>query len=207
MFCNVALESAQAHRDIALVKQMQKRQALVHALKKLFSCHVPSQAHSMGFADLQEALMNEKLSACLSRWGIPTDDCQALFMAMDSDSTITIEEFVDTCMQLGGPAQSLQLAKLTLQNQFMWQDIQEIKGFLRRSLSLQSTRMKSVRDSCSFFHGRCKCKKQRTHEKPNQSQNQSQMSLANLQDALKAQSLTGVELRNPIGDSLQRTKT
>lgn len=50
--------------------------------------------------------------------GISTDDVWTLFLLIDVDDNgvVDIEEFVAGCMQLRGPAQSLQVAKMAYEN-------------------------------------------------------------------------------------------
>ncbi|CAK9107350.1 unnamed protein product [Durusdinium trenchii] len=60
--------------------------------------------------------------------GISTDDVWTLCMLLDADKngTIDLDEFVAGCMQLHGPAKSLQIAKMSFENKLTRQAIRNL---------------------------------------------------------------------------------
>lgn len=56
-----------------------------------------------------------ELAGFLESMGISTDDIWTLCILLDTDKsgTIDLEEFVTGCMQLHGPAKSMQIAKMS----------------------------------------------------------------------------------------------
>ena len=50
--------------------------------------------------------------------GISTDDIWGLFLLIDADhnGVVDLEEFINGCMQLRGPAKSLQVARMSYEN-------------------------------------------------------------------------------------------
>ncbi|CAK9102481.1 Voltage-dependent calcium channel type A subunit alpha-1 [Durusdinium trenchii] len=70
----------------------------------------------------------DKLSAFMESLGISTDDVWTLFLLIDKDDDglVDIEQFVAGCMQLRGPAKSLQVAKMSYENRITREQIKRI---------------------------------------------------------------------------------
>lgn len=128
VFCNTAIESAHADRDIAIMKQLVKKRNQVSALKEIFQEIDQNKAEVVNILDLKAALDGKKLSSFMESLGINTEDIWTLFMIIDADESgeITIDEFVSGCMQLHGPAKSLQLAKMSFENKVTRQEIKRL---------------------------------------------------------------------------------
>ena len=128
VFCNTAIESAHADRDIAIMKQLLKKQKQVNALKEIFQEIDHQNSESVNILDLKAALEGKKLSTFMESLGINTEDIWTLFMIIDADESgeITLDEFVTGCMQLHGPAKSLQLAKMSYENKVTRREISRL---------------------------------------------------------------------------------
>ena len=63
----------------------------------------------------------KKLLRCHRKFGYPEWSRRTLCMLLDADKSgsIDLDEFVSGCMQLHGPAKSLQLAKMSFENKFL----------------------------------------------------------------------------------------
>mmetsp|Transcript_35405 Transcript_35405/g.81674 ORF Transcript_35405/g.81674 Transcript_35405/m.81674 type:complete len:157 (+) Transcript_35405:1409-1879(+) len=124
-FCNTAIENARADKDIAVMKQMSKHAAQVDALRTVFSEIDANQSKLINLSELQEAMKEEKMSSFMESMDISTKDIWTLFMLIDADESgeISIEEFVSGCMQLEGPAKSIQLARVRHENNLMRRDL------------------------------------------------------------------------------------
>ncbi|CAE7687347.1 Scn11a [Symbiodinium sp. CCMP2456] len=118
VFCNNAIESARADKDIAIMKQMQKHAKQLKSLRGVFKEIDNDQSNLVSLQELKDALKSKKLASFLESMDISTQDIWTLFMVMDSDGSgdVTLEEFVTGCMQLQGPAQSIQLARMRHEN-------------------------------------------------------------------------------------------
>ncbi|CAE6932190.1 CBF5 [Symbiodinium natans] len=70
----------------------------------------------------------QKLSSFMESMDISTKDIWTLFMLIDADESgeISIDEFVSGCMQLQGPAKSIQLARVRHENNLMRRDIRNV---------------------------------------------------------------------------------
>eukprot|EP00435_Cladocopium_sp_Y103_P043986 s173_g12.t1 len=128
VFCNTAIESAQSDKDIAIMKQMRKHDAQVQALRHIFKEIDHDKSSHVTLGELQEALSAKKLSSFLESMGISTQDVSTLFMIIDTDRSgmIDLEEFVSGCMQLHGPAKSLQMAQMSHENRVTRQVIKHL---------------------------------------------------------------------------------
>jgi len=128
VFCTTAIESANADKDVAAIKQLHKQTTHVQALRKIFHEIDADQCHVVSIEDLRDAISKKKLSSFLESMGISTEDLWTLFMTMDEDQTglVGLEEFVTGCMQGRGPAKNLQLVKMSYENKVTRQAIKKI---------------------------------------------------------------------------------
>lgn len=134
VFCNTAIESANADKDIAVIKQLQKHSSHVEALRKIFEEIDADSLDVVSIHDLEEAMQQQKLSSFLESMGISTEDVWTLFMIMDHDQTglVNLEEFVSGCLQGRGPAKSIQLVKMSYENKVTRQALKKVGMEIRR---------------------------------------------------------------------------
>ncbi|CAE7616656.1 scn4ab [Symbiodinium natans] len=128
VFCNNAIESAKADKEIAIMKQMQWHQSQLRTLKGVFREIDADTSNMINFIELEEALSQQKLSSFMESMDISTQDIWTLFMVLDADESgeISLEEFVEGCMQLQGPAQSVQLARMRYESKIARQEIRKM---------------------------------------------------------------------------------
>eukprot|EP00913_Durusdinium_trenchii_P030866 g28908.t1 len=71
--------------------------------------------------DVRNAMSSGELSSFMESLGISTDDVRTLFTLLDSEhrGLIDLDEFVSGCMQLHGPAKSMQMAKMSYENKMI----------------------------------------------------------------------------------------
>lgn len=129
VFCNTAIESAGADREIAIMKQMKKQEGQMKTLKDIFTEIDLDCSNEINLQELKEALKSSKLRSFMTSIGISTDDVWTLFMTVDTDGSgeISLEEFVHGCMQLQGPAKGLQVARMSYENTVMRGEIKKIR--------------------------------------------------------------------------------
>eukprot|EP00435_Cladocopium_sp_Y103_P012730 s2250_g3.t1 len=118
VFCTTAMESAAADKEIATMKQLKKKNAQLQDLRNAFEEIVDAESNTVNIGDFEKAMRSDKFRHFLESMSISTEDISTLFTIMDSDQSglIDLEEFVQGCMQLHGPAKSLQLAKMSFEN-------------------------------------------------------------------------------------------
>lgn len=151
VFVNTAIESAGADKDLATLKQLQKKVENMSALQEVFQEIDQHDINGVTLDDLEDALSEEKLGTFLESLGISTDDAWSLFMLIDADHNgiVDLEEFVQGCMQLRGPAKSLQLAKMAYENKLTRQAIKHLHDDVATisRLMKQSLRYRLVRET------------------------------------------------------------
>lgn len=128
VFVNTAIESASADKDIATLKQMEKRSENMASLIEVFQDIDETHVNQVSIEDLEEAFSQNKMSTFMESLGISTDDVWGLFLLLDADGNgaVDLDEFVTGCMQLRGPAKSLQIAKMSFENKLTRQAIKNL---------------------------------------------------------------------------------
>ncbi|CAE7360827.1 Scn11a [Symbiodinium natans] len=134
VFCNMAIESARADKDIATMRQMQKHEAQVEALREVFREINTEGQEVIGLDDLKEAMTRQKLRSFMHAMEIATDDIVTLFMCIDADGSgdITLDEFVYGCMNLAGPAKGLQVARMGYESTIIRKEIKALRDDMRK---------------------------------------------------------------------------
>lgn len=148
VFCHRAIESAQADKEIAIMKQMEWKESQLRALKGVFIEIDDDGSETITSAELEAAMNKPALMHQMESMDISTRDLRTLFRIMDSDGSgeISFEEFIDGCMHLQGAAQSLQVEDFRREFRFLCKDIAKIGSELsqvRRQLSGQSSTPKA----------------------------------------------------------------
>jgi len=128
VFCNTAIESATIDKEVATLKQVHTKDQQVQALQAIFLQIDKAHTREVSFQDVQDAMTKGDLSNFMNAMGISTDDVWTLCMLLDADKSgsIDLDEFVSGCMQLHGPAKSLQLAKMSFENKLTRQAIKAL---------------------------------------------------------------------------------
>lgn len=129
VFLNTAIESARADKDVATIRQVHAKAQQVEALQQIFREIDRENDNEVNFEDVRNAMSSGELSSFMESLGISTDDVRTLFMLLDSEhkGLIDLDEFVSGCMQLHGPAKSMQMAKMSYENKLTRQALQSLK--------------------------------------------------------------------------------
>jgi len=129
VFLNTAIESAGADKDVATIRQVHAKAQQVEALQQIFREIDRENDNEVNFEDVRNAMSSGELSSFMESLGISTDDVRTLFMLLDSEhkGLIDLDEFVSGCMQLHGPAKSMQMAKMSYENKLTRQALQSLK--------------------------------------------------------------------------------
>jgi len=136
VFCNTAIESAAADKEIAAITQLKKQQDLSQSLHEIFDEMDVDNSNTITLDEFRDALSSTKLSNFLESLGISTADAWTLFALMDVDQSgdIEVDEFVSTCMDVNGPAKSYQIAQMSRENKMT-----------RRAIKQMSTMMSEIK--------------------------------------------------------------
>mmetsp|Transcript_47688 Transcript_47688/g.111662 ORF Transcript_47688/g.111662 Transcript_47688/m.111662 type:complete len:549 (+) Transcript_47688:39-1685(+) len=128
VFVNTAIERASYDRDIASLKALQRRTEQMKELQEAFEDIDEGQTNEVRMQDIERATSLDRLGACMQALDISAEDVKTLFTLIDTDNSgaVDLEEFVSGCMQLHGPAKSLQIAKMSYDNKRIKEAIQHI---------------------------------------------------------------------------------
>ncbi|CAK9101489.1 Voltage-dependent calcium channel type A subunit alpha-1 [Durusdinium trenchii] len=127
----------------------------VEALQQIFQEIDRDQENEVSFEDVKTAIASGELADFLESIGISTNDVWTLFMLLDSDrkGSIDLDEFVSGCMQLHGPAKSLQMAKMSYENKLtrqaiksLSQDIYNLNKKLTTSTSFKEPMLPAIKE-------------------------------------------------------------
>ncbi|OLP87093.1 Retrovirus-related Pol polyprotein from type-1 retrotransposable element R2 [Symbiodinium microadriaticum] len=131
---NTAIESASADKELATVKYERKKKSQVETLRKIFEELDSSSADNISIKDVETAMSRGRLSNFLESMGISTEDVWTFFMLIDANENglLDLDEFVSGCMQLNGPARSIQLAKMSYENKVTRREIRNIMEELKQ---------------------------------------------------------------------------
>mmetsp|Transcript_5126 Transcript_5126/g.8612 ORF Transcript_5126/g.8612 Transcript_5126/m.8612 type:complete len:570 (+) Transcript_5126:43-1752(+) len=156
VFCNTAIESAHADKEVATIKQVRSKDQQVESLRQVFSEIDNANRNLVTFEEMSDAISKGELSSFMEAMGISTDDIRTLYTLLDADKDglIDLDEFVSGCMQLHGPAKSLQLAKMSFENKLarddlktLTQDFADFKSSLQVKQMVRSQNQKEIKES------------------------------------------------------------
>ncbi|CAK9081946.1 Voltage-dependent calcium channel type A subunit alpha-1 [Durusdinium trenchii] len=126
---------------------MQQAEVLKTVFQEIDICN----SNEVTFHDVKDAISTPELAGFLESVGISTDDVWTFFMLLDQDrsGSIDLDEFVSGCLQLHGPAKSMQMAKMSFENKLTRQAIkhlsEDLQGMKQQlSSALPSKEVKEV---------------------------------------------------------------
>eukprot|EP00438_Fugacium_kawagutii_P004256 Skav214000 [mRNA] locus=scaffold1070:54073:62475:- [translate_table: standard] len=114
VFLNTAIESAGADKDSRLHVRSRSNGGPLQQIFREIDRENDNE-------DVRNAMSSGELASFMESLGISTDDVRTpgtLFTLLDSEHRgfIDLDEFVSGCMQLHGPAKSMQMAKMSYEN-------------------------------------------------------------------------------------------
>lgn len=120
-FVQSAIDSATNDREIAVMMQMATKKQQVENIRELFRDIDQDHSEEISIDELVMLLSNERTVAFLESLDIGETDAWNLFQLLDEDMSglIDIEEFVQGCLQLRGPAKAIHIAQVNLANKAM----------------------------------------------------------------------------------------
>jgi len=129
VFCQNAMESVQYDREMVIKQLIDSKQTYVHKTRDLFAAmfrEIDSDASgNISMQEFEEHLSDKTVQAFFALLELDTSDAWTLFKLMDADGSGVLDanEFVRGCLQLKGPARSIDLAKLTREFKVLAQKI------------------------------------------------------------------------------------
>lgn len=136
VFCQSAIQSASMDHENAVRLKLQEKLNFTRKIRTLFMDIDASRDGMLTYHELEAHLDDENVSAYFDSLGIDPSDSWDLFKLLDVDSSqsIDVEEFIEGCMRLRGPAKALQLAKIAHENKIMRKQLSTFMRFVQSSL-------------------------------------------------------------------------
>mmetsp|Transcript_19200 Transcript_19200/g.44856 ORF Transcript_19200/g.44856 Transcript_19200/m.44856 type:complete len:703 (+) Transcript_19200:2-2110(+) len=149
IFCQFAIEMARADSADIIKEQLEQKAVFIENLKKLFKEWGVDEHEEISLNQFEAHLDDEHMRAFLKHIGIDSDDAWSLFNLLDRDKggSIDIDEFVDGCLRLRGPAMQIQLAKLQYEQKFFGDTLADMVEDLGLQVTTISTEIGAVTSS------------------------------------------------------------
>jgi len=114
VFCQGAIESAQLDKEMVTLQMMANEGAYKTALKEVFKEIDADDSGDITWGEFDIYLREEKCKLYLNSLNISTEDAWSLFRILDVNmtGTLDIDDFVDGCLNLKGPAKAMHFVKL-----------------------------------------------------------------------------------------------
>eukprot|EP00747_Dinoflagellata_sp_TGD_P041181 gnl/TRDRNA2_/TRDRNA2_141335_c0_seq2.p1 gnl/TRDRNA2_/TRDRNA2_141335_c0~~gnl/TRDRNA2_/TRDRNA2_141335_c0_seq2.p1 ORF type:complete len:597 (+),score=90.51 gnl/TRDRNA2_/TRDRNA2_141335_c0_seq2:35-1825(+) len=135
IFVENALQSAQKDTDVIIQEDLRMKEKYLESLTKAFEEMDTDRSGEVGLKEFISAFEDDKLLAYFNALGLDVSDVQTLFLLLDRDHTgsINIEEFSIGCMRLKGEARSLDIAKLSFENEYIMRGLDAIRERLEKA--------------------------------------------------------------------------
>jgi len=114
VFCQSAKESAEKDQDLMIQMHHMDKQRRAMTIKQLFQALDTRKSGSITLREFEEQFRDEDVKAFFHIFELEPVDAWTLFMLLDTEGTgdVDVEEFVEGCLKLKGPAKSIDLAVL-----------------------------------------------------------------------------------------------
>jgi len=134
-FCQNAIESAARDKDEMFAEQLACKEYYVCKLQELFGSLSGSTKKQVTFHEFAQKFEEHEMKAYFAMLDMDTSDAWTLFKLLDTSSSqmINLEEFVDGCLCLRGPARSIDLAKMSYETRWMMNQLSELIIQVKRS--------------------------------------------------------------------------
>jgi len=109
VFCQSAMESAEKDHELILQNVVQEKAKYFRAVRRLFAQLDKNADGGITHQEFEAAINDPSLRAVFDALEINAADAWALFQQLDSDGNnhVDVEEFLEGCMILKGPARSI----------------------------------------------------------------------------------------------------
>lgn len=132
VFCQSAMDSAAKDQENAVQSQLANKSHFVDSISQLFEDLGGGEGNELTFDIFEQHLKDDRMQAVFQSMDIDVDDAWTLFKLLDTDETRAVDpdEFVTGCLRLRGPAKSIHLAQLMLEQQRGWSQMHEFMQFV-----------------------------------------------------------------------------
>eukprot|EP00931_Biecheleriopsis_adriatica_P002364 TRINITY_DN10314_c0_g1_i1.p1 TRINITY_DN10314_c0_g1~~TRINITY_DN10314_c0_g1_i1.p1 ORF type:complete len:616 (+),score=102.39 TRINITY_DN10314_c0_g1_i1:30-1850(+) len=132
VFCQTAIESAERDHELILQNVASEKAKYFRAIRRLFDQLDMDSSGGITMAEFETSFSEANVRAIFDALEINVNDAYALFSQLDTDGNadVDINEFLEGCMQLKGPARSIDVVTMKRDlNRLRQQIEEEVKCF------------------------------------------------------------------------------
>lgn len=135
IFVENAMHCSEGDKELVIQEELLAKDGYMDSIKSMFYDLDTDQSGTIGLNELERAMTNENMLANFNALGLDITDVQSLFLLLDTDHTnaLTIEEFLVGCMRLKGSAKSLDVAKMTLELEWVVETLKSMFQHIRET--------------------------------------------------------------------------
>jgi len=130
VFCQSAKDSAERDRDLMVQTRLMDKQRSVMIIEQLFKSLDMNKAGSLTMHEFEKHFQDERVRALFQLFELEPCDAWTLFKLLDTQGTgdVDVEDFVEGCLRLKGPAKSIDIAVLMNDQRMMKKRLQRIEA-------------------------------------------------------------------------------
>jgi len=138
VFVESAMQSSQKDKESLIEEELTNKQCYVESMQQIFMAMDKDGNGGIGLEEFETAIVDPRMVAYFNALGLDITDVETLFTLLDRDSTGTIdmEEFLVGCMRLKGEASSLNLAKMSLESEWIVHAMGNLTDAMRELLAV-----------------------------------------------------------------------
>eukprot|EP00437_Effrenium_voratum_P066709 CAMPEP_0181505618 /NCGR_PEP_ID=MMETSP1110-20121109/58156_1 /TAXON_ID=174948 /ORGANISM="Symbiodinium sp., Strain CCMP421" /LENGTH=118 /DNA_ID=CAMNT_0023634619 /DNA_START=59 /DNA_END=412 /DNA_ORIENTATION=+ len=114
VFCQSAIESAEKDHELNLQNVSAEKEKYFRAVRRLFTTLDQNSDGGITKNEFEQAWDNPVLQTVFDALEISAQDAWQLFTELDSDGSgeVDVDEFLEGCMMLKGPARSIDVVRI-----------------------------------------------------------------------------------------------
>lgn len=138
IFIKCAFLKLEQDREFVVQQEISEKNAYLASLHRVFNQMDLDNSGWISFEELKNRLKDPSVAAYFRKLGVDTNQVDKMFVLMDEDGsgTITLPEFMASCLRLKGEARSLDLELLHHDVKFLIHAIMDVEHFPRNDLPL-----------------------------------------------------------------------
>eukprot|EP00927_Polykrikos_kofoidii_P064751 TRINITY_DN6029_c0_g1_i2.p1 TRINITY_DN6029_c0_g1~~TRINITY_DN6029_c0_g1_i2.p1 ORF type:complete len:702 (+),score=86.45 TRINITY_DN6029_c0_g1_i2:51-2156(+) len=147
VFCQGALESAQQDQEEVIESQLSALTEHKERLKKLFWDIDEGSSGTITLSTFENYMEDARIQAYFRSLDLHIHEVWSLFRLIDADGTnvLDIDEFVDGCLRIRGPAKSLEVHELMYQIAWLMDTVVHLVAFVEEHLEESLSRKGMIR--------------------------------------------------------------
>lgn len=133
VFCQSAIETVERDQEVVVLRMMQDRRLAVQSIERLFLVIGRNKEEGLQLEDFRSFCEDESFSNFLADLDMEARDAMTLFRLLDRDGngSVEIDEFVDGCLRLRGPAKAVDVATVKFEIRSLRNKLSELSQTIK----------------------------------------------------------------------------